>query len=192
MSRFIGSVCLIATLIVPAERAQAQFTEPSPEHKVVQRDVGRWNASVKMWMGADGQADPSAEPQVSKGSEVNRKLGEFWVLSTFKGEFAGMPFEGHSVNGFDPKTKKFVGSWTDSFTPHAMHMSGTYDEATETLTFVTKGIGMDGNEVEGKSEMKYEGKRRRVLTMYEMKDGKPIKMMEITYERAPASQPAAK
>ena len=51
---------------------------------------------------------------------------------------------------------------------------------------------MDGNEVEGKSEMKYEGKRRRVLTMYEMKDGKPIKMMEITYERAPASQPAAK
>lgn len=161
----------------------AQFPEPSPQHKIVMQDIGQWDAVVKLWMNEQGVADASIEPMVSKGKEVNRKLGEFWCISTFKGEFAGMPFEGHSVSGFDPIKKKFVGSWTDSFTPNAMHMVGTYDEATKTLTSQTKGIGMDGKEVIGQSTLVYKDEQTRLLTTYEFVDGKPVKSMEITYTR---------
>lgn len=185
MLRFTIGLSLAALFLAPSTSAWAQFPEPSPEHKILMRDVGQWDAEITMWMGADGQADPTAEPQTSKGTENNRKLGEFWVLSTFKGEFAGMAFEGHAVNGYDPSTKKFIGSWCDSFSPNAMHMSGTYDEATETLTSMSKGIGMDGKEALGKSTMKYNGRKSRVLTMYEIKDGKELKSMEIQYTRKP-------
>ncbi len=161
----------------------AQFPEPAPEHKIVMQDVGEWDAVVKLWMNEQGTADESVEPMVSKGTEVNRKLGEFWCISTFKGEFAGMPFEGHSVSGFDPIKKKFVGSWTDTFSPNAMHMIGTYDEKTKTLTSQTKGIGMDGKEVIGKSTLVYKDAKTRLFTTYEMVDGKPVKSMEITYTR---------
>ncbi len=161
----------------------AQLPTPSPEHELLKKDLGTWAATVKMWMGADGKTDPSVEPSVSKGEEVNRMLGEFWVISNFTGEFGGMAFEGHSVSGYDSKTKKFVGNWTDSMTPAPMHMQGTYDPKTQTLTSTTTGVGMDGEATKGKSLMVYKDADHRLLSMYEIKDGKELKSMEIEYVR---------
>lgn len=187
MLRMIASTFLALVVISTSfqSSANAQFLpEPSAEHKLLHRDVGDWDATVKVWMGPDGKADPSVEPQVSKGTETNRMLGMFWLLSTFKGDFGGMPFEGHAVNGYDSKKKKFVGSWTDSMTPFAMHMIGTYDKKSDSMTNVTKGIGMEGEEVTGKIVVKYEGKDKRLMTMYESQDGKDVKSMEILYVRS--------
>ncbi len=161
----------------------AQFPQPSPEHKIVMQDIGEWDAVVKLWINEQGVADESVEPMVSPGKEVNRKVGDFWCISTFTSEFAGMPFEGHAVTGFDPVKKKFVGSWTDSLSPTAMHMIGTYDEKTKTLTSQTKGVSMEGKEVIGKSTLVYKDAKTRVLTAYEIIDSKPVKSMEITYTR---------
>ncbi len=163
--------------------ATAQFPTATEEHKLLKQDVGTWTATVKTWMGPDGQPAPDAEPMVTKGEEVNRMLGQFWVVSSFKGEFGGMPFEGLGTSGYDTKTKKFVGSWVDSFSPSAMQMVGTYDKATKTLTHMTTGVGMDGQEYKGKSELVYKDENTRLLTMYEMKDGKALRSMEILYER---------
>lgn len=176
---------LLATFVCTgaAATARGQAPEASPEHKILQRDVGRWDATLKIWMGEDGKANSSVEPLVSSGTEVNRKLGDFWVIGTFKGEFAGMPFEGHAVSGYDPLKQKYVGSWVDSVSPHAMHMSGTYDKQTETLTSTSQGIGMDGKPVTGKSTLKYVGRDTRTLTMYEIIDGNEVKSMEIVYTR---------
>lgn len=162
--------------------ADAQFVTPSPEHEVLKKDVGTWEATTKMWMGPDGSPDPSAEPSVSKGTEVNRMLGDFWLISTFKGDFGGMAFEGHSTMGYDPQKKAFVGSWTDSVSPYAMHMTGSYDASTETMTLKSKGIGMDGKETTGKMTVKYSADGR-VMTMYDIVDGKEIKTMEVSYKK---------
>ena len=171
-------VCLVAV-----NSAVAQTFEPAKEHELLKKDVGTWKASLKIWMGQEGKADPTAEPMESDGEEVNRMIGEFWSVSTFKGEFAGMPFEGQGVTGYDPKLKKYVGSWIDSVTPFSMHMLGTYDEKTKTLTSSSVGVGMDGEEVKGKSELVYIDADHRRLTMYELSDGKEVKSMEINYVR---------
>ena len=175
---------LIAALCLPLS-LWAQGPEPAPEHQILQRDVGTWEATLQFWIGADGKADPTAEPQTSTGTEVNRMLGPFWLLSEFKGEFGGLPFEGHSINGFDPQTKKFTGTWIDSMTPNPMRMSGTFDAKTQTLTSTSRGIGMDGQPATGKVVVVYDGDQSRRMTMFENIDGKEVKSMEIIYKRKP-------
>ncbi|MEZ6115588.1 MAG: DUF1579 domain-containing protein [Pirellulaceae bacterium] len=177
---FVG-VCLIVALC--GGLSQAQVVEPAAEHEHLKLDVGTWKATVKMWMGADGQTDPNAEPMVSEGTEVNQMMGPFWMHSEFKGEFAGMPFEGKSVNGYDVNKKQYVGTWFDTFSPHALQMTGTFDKDSRTFTYQTRGIGMDGKPTLGKSVATYPDKDHREVKMYELKDGKELLSMQISYER---------
>lgn len=176
-------VTSLASVSLFADATFAQFPTPAPEHKILKMDVGTWKAEIKTWSGPDGKADPNAEPMSSTGTEVNKMLGEFWVMSDFEGNFGGMEFRGHAVSGYDPKLKKYVASWTDNVSPSAMHMIGSYNADKKEFTYDTKGVGMDGEEMLGKSVTTYVDDDHRTMVMYEMHDGKPVKSMEITYTR---------
>ncbi len=185
MKSFIISTVLLIGLSLSVGTF-AQGPEAAPEHAALKKDVGTWNASIKFWMGADGKADASAQPMESKGTEVSRMVGDFWVINEFKGDFGGMPFEGHGVTGYNPQAKKFQGSWVDSMNPFAMHMEGTYDEKTKTMTSMGKGVGPDGKETKSKSTVVYDGDNKRTMTMYELKAGTEndwVRSMEIVYTR---------
>ena len=170
-------------LAVAANCAMAQLPSAAAEHALLKKDVGTWKAKVKLYMGPDGRADENATPMESEGEEVGQMVGEMWVVSVFKGSFAGFDFVGQGTSGYDPKLKKYVGSWIDSTNPHAMHMTGTYDAETKTLTSMTTGIDMMGNESKGKSLMVYVDDDHRTMTSYEIRDGKEVKSMEIEYSR---------
>ncbi|RMF39036.1 MAG: DUF1579 domain-containing protein, partial [Planctomycetota bacterium] len=98
----------------------AQPPEPGPEYRILKKDVGRWIAKMKMW---EGPGDPIE----AEGTEINRMVGPYFVVSDFKVELNGQPFAGHGVFGYDAEKKKYVGSWIDSMSPIAMHMVGEYD-----------------------------------------------------------------
>ena len=188
--------CLLVLLVTLSFTvgAFAQGPEAAPEHAILKKDVGTWDATIKFWMGPDGKADPSAQPMESKGTETGRLVGEFWLVSDFKGEFAGMPFEGHGTTGFNPQTKKFQGSWVDSMNPFAMHMESTYDERTKTMTSLGKGVGPDGKETKSKSTVVYDGDNKRTFTMYDLKagtDNEWLRSMEIVYTRQTSSASAS-
>jgi hypothetical protein len=157
--------------------------KPTAEHKILASDEGTWDAVIKTYMGG-----PDAEPAVSKGSEVYTVLpGGLWVLSQFKGEFGGMPFEGRGQFGYDPLKKKYVGTWIDSTSPNLSVLEGDYDAKTKTLTY-------EGDGVDPASKAKFHQKMvttakddsTRVFTLY-MKmaatGDKEVKFMEITYTR---------
>jgi Protein of unknown function (DUF1579) len=184
--RTMGWLAVLSLVCAFTSSAVAQGPTATKEHKHLAADVGDWTAELKVWMGADGKADPNAEPQSMKGEESNRMLGDFWLVSSFKGDFGGMPFEGHSLTGYDVDRKKYVASWTDSMSPFAMHMEGTYDESTKTMTMMSKGKDMTGKETVGKTVSTWKDADTRVFTMYELKEGTKdefIKSMEITYKR---------
>ena len=159
------------------------------EMKRLKADLGTWDAEVKMF-------DPaSPEPQISKGTETNIMLGEMWVISHFKGSMMGMEFQGSSQTGYDPEKKKYIGAWVDSMSPYPMHMEGTWDEATKTMT--SMGVGKDptGKEMKSKMTLVYAQDGSRHFTMYGIMDGQEMKMMEIHYTKAkeatsPAPEPA--
>ena len=100
---------------------------PGPEHEMLKKDVGTWDATVEMFM-------PGAPPSVSKGTEIVTMLGGFWQLSEFKSEMMGQPFEGRGTMGYDPAKKRYVGIWVDTMTPGFSTVEATYDPATKTMT----------------------------------------------------------
>lgn len=176
MRYVVASLLWILALSVGTANAQ-EMAQPTAEHEVLKQDLGTWEASLSMWMG------PDTEPMKMEGTETNRMVGEFWLVSDFKGDFGGMPFAGHGQTGYDQKAGKYVGSWVDSTNPYAMHMMGTYDKETKTFTFKSKGINPMGEEVLGKSVLVYKDKDHRVLTMYDIVDGEEVKTMQVEYER---------
>ncbi len=166
-------VSLLA-VAVPA-LAQPAMPQPGPEHEMLKKDVGTWDATVEFMGG------PGAAPSVSKGTETVTMLGGFWQVTDFKSEMMGQPFEGRGAMGYDPSRKKYVGTWVDSMVPGYYTTEGTYDPATKTLTSTMEGPGPDGTIAKTRETTEWKDPDTRVFTMYGP-DGKSV-MMRITYER---------
>ena len=171
---------LVATVMaVPAALAQAPppMPKPGPEHELFKQDAGTWDATVESWM------VPGAPPTTSKGVETNTVgCGGLCLVSEFKGDFGGMPFEGHGTSAYDSTKKKYVGSWTDSMSTGLSIGESTYDSAKKVATGYMEGTDMTGKVVKSKAVVEYKANGSRVFTMYtKTPDGKEVPGMRITY-----------
>jgi hypothetical protein len=171
-------------LLATAPSAPAQepewFIKPTKEHELLKKDVGTWDATVKIW---PMEGAPAME---SKGTETNELLqGGLWIVSRFEGEAGGMPFTGVGTSGYDPQEKKFVGTWIDTMTPHIMLTKAEYDEESKTFTGTAEGRdAQTGQPYNAKITARYIDDDTRTFEMQMPgKDGKYFKMMEITYKR---------
>lgn len=170
-------VVAIALVILFAAQQPAPPT-PGPEHKLLAQDAGTWDAVVEM-------AEPGKPPMKSKGVEVNTvSCGGLCLVTSFKGDMGGMPFEGSGVTTWDPKKKKYVGSWTDSMSTGLSIGESTYDAAKKTYTGVMEGPDMTGNIMKARSVTQITAAGTRVFTLYGPgPDGKEAQMMKITYTK---------
>jgi hypothetical protein len=122
----------LAVVAAPAVRAQ-EFPKPGPEHEILKKQVGTWDATMKM------------EGMESKAvATYKMDLGGLWLASTFEGDLGGIKFSGRGMDSYDAAKKKYVGVWIDSMSTSPMVMEGTYDKEKKTLTMVGEGPGMDG------------------------------------------------
>jgi hypothetical protein len=174
---------LIAASVLLAGRAQAQMPsppQPGPEHDLLKKDVGVWDATVEMSAGPPGTA-----PMVSKGTEtVTLAVGGMWQVTEFKGELMGAPFEGRGLMGFDPGKKKYVGSWVDSMTPSISPMEASYDPATKTMTGWMEAPDPTGKLTKSKHTTEWRDADTRVFNMFmTAPDGKEYPVLKITYKR---------
>jgi hypothetical protein len=175
----VGFACLQAGAGGDKKDAPFPVPKPGPEHKLLAKLEGKWDAKVKAWFGP-------GEPMESN-SVMTRKMimDGLFLQENFTGAFAGMKFKGQGLTGYDGQKKKFVFAWVDNFSSSISTSEGTYDEGKKTFTFV----GEEDSPMGGKMKM------RDVLTIisddeerFEMyrtpKDGKEMKVMEINYTRA--------
>jgi hypothetical protein len=163
-----------------AQQGMPPMPKPGPEHAIFKEDAGTWDATVESFMTPDGK------PMTSKGTETNTlSCGGLCLVTHFKGEMMpGVTFEGHGTTAYDPKKKKYIGSWTDSMSQGLSVGESTYDAATKTATGYMEGPDMTGNVAKMKSVVQYKDPNTRVFTMYGPgPDGKEAKMMTITYTR---------
>jgi hypothetical protein len=161
--------------------AWAKMNQPGPQHAMLKKLAGDWKTTVKLWM------DPSKEPEVSEGSaSATMVLDGRYLQETFKGSMMGSPFQGMGMMGYDNNKKEFVHTWMDSMSTGVMVSTGTYDEATKTLTMKSESY-----DPMMKAQMKYKMVTRIVddnTHVFEMwsdgPGGKDMKTMEITYSRS--------
>ena len=181
MKNFTLGVAALLVATVGTAIAQPPF-QASEEHKQIASEVGTWNATLHIWMTPDQQ-----QPLSSKGKEVNRLMGPFWLVSDFTGNVAGAEFSGRGQFGYDPVGKKYIGTWIDTMTPYMASMEGDYDAETKTLTMVsTARDPMTGEIATSTNVTKFVDENTKVFTMYRggPDDEDRFKMMEIEYKRA--------
>jgi Protein of unknown function (DUF1579) len=160
----------------------AQDSAPSPEHKILAVQEGVWDAEILLIMPGQDPKDATK----SKGVETNRLLAGKWLISDFKGEFFGSPFEGHGVNGYDAKKGKYVGTWVDSMSLHIDLMDGTYDEKTKTLTLNADSVNpASGKPMKMRLETQFKDDDTRTFSEYVQMDGEKefAKLMEVKYTK---------
>jgi hypothetical protein len=181
MNRTFRRLLMLATvsLMPAAVSAQAPpMVTAGPEHAVLKEDVGIWDASIEMMM----PGAPAMPP--SKGVETSvMGCNGLCLITDFKGELMGAPFQGHGVSTWDPAKKKYVGSWSDSMAPGLALTESTWDAAKKTMSGSMLAPDGSGGSAAMRSAVEYsEGKR--VFSMFTTgPDGKEMPTMRITYTR---------
>ena len=156
-----------------------EYMTPSDVHKMMAKSDGQWNEDVQMWM------DPNAPAQSTKMSCVNKMiLGGRYQESTHTGEFGGMPFEGHSITGWDNLRKLVFATWIDNMGTGITYMEGAWNEATQSIEMKGKMTDpMSGGVTDIREVLKFVDENTQVMQQYVVKDGKEYKTMEIKLTR---------
>ncbi len=117
-----------------------QVPEPCKEHQWLQRLVGEWTFEAECRMG------PEQPPMKSTGKESVRSLGGLWTIGEGEGEMPGGG-ECRSIMtlGFDPHTKRFVGTFVASVMTHLWPYNGTLDAKERVLTLDSEGPSVSGD-----------------------------------------------
>jgi hypothetical protein len=102
--------------------------EPTREHAWLQKLVGIWESEMDCDMG------PGQPPMKSKGIESVRSIGGLWTIGEGEGEMPGGGMARTVMTlGYDPKKKRFVGTFIASMMTHMWTYEGTIEDDTLTL-----------------------------------------------------------
>ena len=107
--------------------SMARLATPNEHHAKLGKTVGNWIAKTSFIM------DPAAPPTEGEGTmSVKWVLGGRYIMSEFKMDFMGQPYEGIGFNGYDIAHEQYVSSWMDTMSTKITHMTGG-EEAGDAL-----------------------------------------------------------
>ena len=150
----------------------------SQEHKDLAKSVGKWNATVTMWMA------PGAPPMESKGSaEFRPILGGRFIVQDFTGDFMGQEFHGMGMAGYDKFKKLYVASWQDDMSTALYTMTGKKTaKGVEYMGLMDEPMTGEKNK-KSKSMVRWENDDTMYYEMYDKAKGKEWMAMQIKYTR---------
>jgi len=155
---------------------------PGERHKqLISEFEGTWNTKMSSWM------DPSAPPSMETGKSVNTAvLGGRQLRMDYSGQYMGQPFQGLGYIGFDNVTGKYFSTWSDNMSTGLFVSEGDYDPASKSYSYRAQMPDpmKPGTIVPVRQTMRIVDKDHAVFEMYETRDGKENKSMQIEYTRA--------
>lgn len=162
--------------------AWQKASTPGEKHRqLIAEFEGTWDAKMTAWM------DPSAPPVVESGKSVHTAVfGGRQLRMDYSGKFMGQPFEGMGYTGFNNVTGKYFSSWSDNMSTGLFVAEGDYDPATRVYTYRAQMPDpmKPGTMVPVRETMRFPDKDHALFEMYETRDGKELKTMQIEYTRA--------
>jgi hypothetical protein len=159
--------------------AYAKAGTPGAPHQAMAATVGSYDAKVKSWHEA-GQPPMESTATATRTMALDGRV----LVEDFQGSMMGTPFTGHGMQGYDNVSGKYWSTWNDSMSTGVMMSEGTCD-AKHTCAF--KGSWNDPikkGPVAARMTSRWTSPTTEVFEMYGPgKDGKEMKMMEITYTK---------
>lgn len=161
------------------EQAWMAYMTPGPMHKMLAASNGDWSEELTFWM------TPGAPPTKAEAKCFNSMiLGDRYQQSVTTGMMMGMPFEGHSLVGYDNVKKMYQSTWVDNMGTGITFMEGKYDEKSRSVTFIGKMVDpTTGKEEMARQVMKFIDDTNQMMEMYQTKNGKEFKSMEIKFTK---------
>jgi hypothetical protein len=152
---------------------------PGTQHKLLSQMEGTWKATVKTFM------DPSKPPDVTEVSCVHKMImGGRFLQQQCSGQMMNAPWEGTGMTGYDNLKQKYVGTWADSWGTGIMNSEGTETEPGKVITLTSQMQDPMMGVMQLREVLRIVSDKEHVFEMYTTgKDGKEMKMMEITYNK---------
>jgi hypothetical protein len=134
--------------------------QPTSEHQWLHKLVGDWTFESNCSMG------PDQPPMITAGTETVRSLGGLWTIG--EGTMGQEELAGRSIMtlGYQPQTKKFVGTFVASMMSHLWPYEGTLDASRKVLTLDSEGPSFsgDGSMAKYKDAIEFVDDNHRILT----------------------------
>lgn len=112
------------------------YKTPGHVHEMLAKATGNWNITTKFWL------TPGSDAFTSKGtSSAEMIMGGLFLKTTDKIEGMGNYRNGSAIIGYDNSAKVSQKIYIDDYGSGMLYMTGTWDEATKTVTY--KGQMMD-------------------------------------------------
>jgi Protein of unknown function (DUF1579) len=169
--------------MTPEQKAEMEAYQkagtPGPQHQWLASIAGTYNLKIKSWH------EPGMPPMESEGTATRKTMLDGRVLEEeMTSSMMGMPFTGHGMMGYDNVTGKFWSTWNDSMSTGLMTSTGTCD-AQKVCTFTgTWNDPVKKTPAHSRMTTRWTSPTTEVFEMYGPgKDGKEMKMMEITYTK---------
>jgi uncharacterized protein DUF1579 len=185
----LASLALAQTESKPPEMTPEQKAEmeaymkagtPGPQHQQLAATAGSYDLKVRSWHEA-GQP-----PMEDTGTATRTMtLGGRVLVEEFSGSMMGGPFTGHGMTGYDNVTGKYWSTWNDSMSTGLMLSSGTCDAEGKSCAFTGSwNDPIKKAPVKARMTSKWTSPTTEIFEMFGPgKDGKEMKMMEITYTK---------
>lgn len=172
-----------APAMTPEQMAEMEaYTKagtPGEVHKKLAAMAGTYDMKVKSWH------DPNA-PATEEAGTATRKmiLGGRVLVEDVSSQMMGQPYTGQGMHGYDNVTGKHWSIWMDSMSTGAMKSDGTCDD-NGNCTFTGSWTDpVSKQPIKSRMTSKWPNPTTEVFEMYAPgKDGKEMKMMEITYSK---------
>jgi hypothetical protein len=117
-----------------------QIPEPQAEHLWLHQLIGEWIVESECLMG------PDQPPMKTTGTEAVRQWGHFWVICEGTGKSPdGGSWDSIMTLGYDPQSKRYVGTYVASVMTHLWPYLGTLDASANILTLDSEGPSFAGD-----------------------------------------------
>ncbi len=157
-----------------------QTPEPQAEHHWLHRLVGEWTSESECSSG------PDQPPQTWTGRETVRSLGGLWTIGEGIMGDGEHPARSIMTLGYNPQTKRFVGSFIMSVMTHFWPYEGTLDASGRVLTLDSEGPSFadDGTLAKYQDSIEFVDDNHRILSSRVlMPSGEWVPFMKAHYTR---------
>ena len=155
-------------------------TEPQQEHAWLHKLIGEWTFESEWSMG------PDQPPMKNTGSEVVNSFGGLWTIGDMEGSTPdGSICKSVMTLGFDPASKRFVGTFIASIMSHLWVYNGALDEAGKVLALDAEGPSFTGSGMTNyQDRIEFINDDHRTLTSFlQGEDGQWTQCMTAHYHR---------
>ena len=152
---------------------------PGEPHKALAATAGKYSIETKSWSEPGGPAMEETGT-VTRAMTLDGRV----LVEELNSKFMGAPMTGHGMRGFDNVSGKYWSTWTDSMSTGLMVSEGKCDAKQNCTYHGSWNDPIKKGPVTARMTSRWTSPTTEVFEMYVPgKDGKEMRMMEITYTR---------